>query len=112
MIAQNAQGFLIALDEQTPLEYQLISSALSEDEKTHIVIYKTMGIHPSITKTFVIHTDSYQIDVNVAVDGDREKVQHLRMLMPASKFVEELKGLVNKPSDSDKLVLNDIALDK
>lgn len=112
MIAENAQGFLIALDQQTHLEYQLVSSALSEDEKTHVVTYKSMGTHPSMTKTFVIHTDSYQIDVKVAIEGDREKVQHLRLLMPASKFVEELKGLVNKTGDIDKLVLNDIALDK
>lgn len=112
MMSDDAQGFLIGLDQQTPLEYQLVSNALSQDQKTHIVTYKTLDSHPSITKTFFVHTDSYQIDVKVSVDGDREKSQHLRLFMPSSKFVEELKGLVNKSSGADTLVLSDIALDK
>jgi len=86
--------FLIALDQETPFYYQLISQ--NENDNTFELSYQTSISQGKLNKKFIIYKHQYKIDLVVEVQFSQTKEPlRLRILYP-SPSISEIKGDVFK----------------
>lgn len=111
MLGKGEQYFAVAMNDSTPIAYKLISSQTVLDGKAHELIYQTTHGHAVLEKKFVIYRNSYQIDVAVSCKNLKDHEQ-IRLLVPAPVMTDELQAVVNLPNVSDRMKLNEIALNK
>ncbi|OGB86479.1 hypothetical protein A3J41_02900 [candidate division TM6 bacterium RIFCSPHIGHO2_12_FULL_38_8] len=111
MLGKGDDYFAVALDDVTPVDYQLISSQSIQDGNAHELIYRSTQGHGSIEKKFVIAEHTYQIDIFVTCKNLAENTQ-IRLLAPAPLLDDTLCGVVNVINIGERMKINDIALSK
>jgi len=94
--------FLLALEKNTPLMYSMTDLVVDEDALAQLITYKADIEGGSITKTFTINNDSYQIDLNISVDlhGTITEPLHMRIfvaepVMSPSIATDKVVAIVN-----------------
>ena len=120
MLSENAQCFLLGLHDITPMAYIHIRSYDLQNPKAVAVEYQARCDGGMITKTFVVHKETYQVDVKVSMDYRRSSdqgVEQVRLFFPMTVLSEELKGVVNAPSSgalssNDEIKMQDVTLEK
>lgn len=110
LLSKGTQHFALALDGPSPVNYNLVRSDCMQND-IHELVYQARLNHGIIEKKFVLHTKTYQIDVQVNLQGLGETEQ-LRLLAPMPVTSTQLQGIVNSATTSDKIKLQNIALDK
>jgi len=76
--------FLVAFEEKTPFNYQKIAHT---DERDHVeLVYQASSKYHIVTKTFIVHKNSYQIDLKLEVapqHGQTDVHYRPRIFFPA-----------------------------
>lgn len=103
---------MIALSDKTPINYELISSEKNNDNTEYIVKYVAKIGHTSFYKTFVVSMNTYRVDVKFLVDGKDIEGQTARLFLVSPAMSDEIKAIVNKPTNNSSLKIQDIALNK
>ncbi|MCX5924072.1 MAG: membrane protein insertase YidC [Candidatus Dependentiae bacterium] len=115
MLPGNAQCFLLGLHDVTPMDYNFVRSYDLEEPKAVAVEYQARSDAGMLTKTFVVHKETYQVDVKVSMDYRKpsdQNVEQVRLFFPMTVLPEELKGVVNAPSSNDEIKMQDVTLEK
>jgi len=112
LVQSQVPSCIIAFSQQTPTHYDLVQSVESSELQAHILQYQARVKGATIHKTFVVHQNKYQIDVKLLVDGSGLDGEQARMFITSPVLSEEVKAVVNKPSTSSGLTLQDIVLNK
>lgn len=86
-ITREEVSFLVALNEKTPYYYTLVSQQKLASATQ--LIYKAETDVATIQKTFTVHDDKYQIDLELTITPKREPVQ--ARLMFGSPFMSQVK---------------------
>jgi len=107
-----AGAFLAALEERTPFYYSL--DAQQEYETYHEISYSVHTENARITKTYCIHKDSYQIDMQLSIEPLVQEGVRPRIFLPAPYMPEVAQDaprlVVYKEQDKlHKYALNDIS---
>lgn len=98
-----SQCLFIALEHDTPLMYNLISLEHQSDGK-HVIVYSATFQEGILTKRIVVHDDSYQVDMNVAVDFTsdvKNESMQFRIFLPQPVMQpvvswDKVTGLINE----------------
>lgn len=106
--------FLVALDKDTPLMYSLTKIIGDEHSDIQSVQYAAPFHGGVITKTFTLHNNSYQIDLNVAIQKDNalvaEPVQArifiAEPVMQPSIKGDKISGVVNSERGNDLTIID------
>ncbi|NBQ17210.1 membrane protein insertase YidC [bacterium] len=85
---RQAQVFLVALDEKTPFNYTF--EGRSDDDATIKIRYSAKTAAGTLEKEFVVHKDSYKIDLALTVSPHAGMIMRPRLLWPAP-FLEVIK---------------------
>ncbi|HSW76754.1 MAG TPA: membrane protein insertase YidC [Candidatus Saccharimonadales bacterium] len=115
MLPDNAQCFVLGLQDLTPATYTYVRSYDLQNPQATAVEYQARFDGGIITKTFVVHQKTYQVDVKVSMNyrkSSDENKEHVRLFFPMTGFFEELKGVVNTPGNNDQITFQDIKLEK
>lgn len=110
MINTCVPSFFVGLSEKTPYNYELISSEKTSDNLAHVLKYRAQIKDGFVYKTFVIHTKTYQIDINFSVEQKDMTDEVARLFVSAPFSSEDLKGIVNKSAGLSSLKIQDINL--
>ncbi len=109
--------FLLALDTKTPFVYNLISQEekIEKNKKVTEIVYQADAEQWALKKIYVLHHDSYQVDVTVSVEPRVADVQAVRMrLMFPAPIVKEIEddtvGIISL--NKNKNTLEKIDLDQ
>lgn len=112
LVQSQIPSCIIGLSEQTPTHYELIRNVDSLELQAHVLEYQAQVKGATIHKTFVVYKNNYQIDVKVSVDGSSLNGEQIRMFITSPVLSEEIKAVVNKPSTTAGLKIQDIVLSK
>lgn len=114
MLPEHSDCFLIGLSGQTPMKYDFVKKYDLCDLEAVAVEYVARHNHGTILKTFVVHKNTYQIDVKVSFEGRSKSIDgdQVRLFFYMPLLVDEFKGIVNSPTSSEKISLQTVSLDK
>jgi YidC/Oxa1 family membrane protein insertase len=113
-IGAHANCFLIGLKDRTPLYYNFIEQKEKEEEIE--IVYQSDSKEGLLIKTFVLHQDSYIIDVSVEFRAKQaHSIEQIRLFIsnpvmtPGVKGDQD-KGFVNSIGSSDSISLDSVAI--
>lgn len=112
MIQPDAPIGLVALDSNTPMQYDLVDQQYDAVLKIHTVIYQASLDGTVIRKTYTLYDASYQVDIKVvcqSIAGNQP--EHFRLFIGSPTLSEELKAIVNKQG-AKSFEISDISLSK
>mgnify|MGYP000290577907 CR=1 FL=1 len=96
--------FLVAFEKNSPLMYSLQHSS-GVQGSDHIIQYSADFNGGTVTKTFTIHHDSYQIDLDIAVAYNHKDAQPVQVRLFLAQPVmqpiiswDKVTGLINEDS--------------
>lgn len=104
--------FLVGFDEKTPYYYQLVSR--TDNEQGVVLTYQAQTPEVTVEKIFTIHTNVYQIDLDLRVTPHTDASYTPRVLFPAPLMPElgvndGVVGLVtNYKGSLEKIVRNKV----
>jgi YidC/Oxa1 family membrane protein insertase len=91
--SSSQECFLLALENETPYQYELLYKQDKKIEQSDIVevAYKAETEHWSIQKTYVIYKDSYKVDLNINFEPKGQNVDALRArIFVKAPYVNEI----------------------
>ncbi|MBP9765038.1 membrane protein insertase YidC [Candidatus Babeliales bacterium] len=103
VITQQQPSFLLGLSEDTPMDYELVRHDTSDNGLLHTLEYQARVAGATIVKIFVVHTDSYQIDISAQAVSKLEKSEQFRLFVATPVEQQDVKVVVNKAGASSKL---------
>lgn len=119
MLANNSECFLVGLQSKTPLHYDFVKEYALDGQSKIAVEYASDFKQGVVKKTFVIHKDTYQIDVHVALDYHQKDIQspeQVRLFFPMPISIddssEDVRVFKNKANRSNTVSLQDIDMKK
>ena len=86
-ITREEASFLVALNEKTPYYYTLVSQQRLASATQ--LVYQAQTAAATIQKTFTVHDDKYQIDLELGITPKRGPVQ--ARLMFGSPYISQVK---------------------
>jgi len=115
-IVADENCFLLALEKDTPFMYSMERIINDEQATIQIVEYKAHFNGGTIKKLFTLHNDSYQIDLDIYIDADRDLTQEFlqarifipQPVMQPSLNGDKISGVVNSENNTS-LTTIDIA---
>lgn len=80
-------AFLLAFEEKTPLNYELVSQA--QDKGIHTIRFRATAATAVIEKEFRLYDDSYKLDITISVEPKTPAGVQPRLLVPAPYLAME-----------------------
>lgn len=126
LLAPKSQCFFVAFDGASPISYNFVKEYAVEGKNATAVEYRAKFNGGDIVKTFVLHRNTYQIDLNVALNYDDLRSagsETVRVLLPMPVNLDtavspmgtnnhDLSGITNKAKGSCAVSLRNIDLCK
>lgn len=93
-------AFLVALQEKTPLNYELVSE--TKTKEVHSILWRAKTASCTIEKEFKLFNDSYKIDLNLTIEPHTPEGVQPRIFVPSPHL-----KLVGSPDSVQGLVMGD-----
>jgi len=87
-------AFLVALNQRTPLNYELVNE--KHEQGVHTLLFRSNGETCSIEKEFVFYDNSYKIDCKITIDPRGKSEIQPRIFLPGPFLKEADRANVSR----------------